>query len=385
MLRSRSIAAYPPSLDRESIRAALVGRAPWPVTADQLAAQVSDAIGRPDGRWVASPEEALLQAFLTRSGGGGPAGPKFAAPALGRAGYRKLLERFPQVRWMEPAAGQLDPGADEIAAAIEWGAQAVLLTPISGNCAGLAHAAQLCGSAGALLLVDARAATGTRILESGPESYGDLCLVPVDGEPGPSPCPGAILFGATGQPDHLGPGPNGYRWALQTLRRSLRDEPRLRRLGSPALRPPQPPRPPRFEAPPPWSVAVATVRLRQAPARASQRAHHIRALIQHCGNVPGLQVVRDEAGIQSAGSTFPMLAEGRDQLVPLLLELGIEAVPDAFEFLAPPDQRPPGATLLASQLVLLPLHPFYGPRDIDVIAEALRRATVRSSSPVEPD
>jgi dTDP-4-amino-4,6-dideoxygalactose transaminase len=78
-----------------------------------------------------------------------------------------------------------------------------------------------------------------------------------------------------------------------------------------------------------------------------------------------------------------MLAEGRDQLVPLLLELGVEAVPDAFEFLAPPKQRPPAAALLASQLVLLPLHPFYGPKDIDVIAEALRRATVRSANLID--
>ena len=385
MLRNRSIAAYPPSLDRVSLQAALVHQAPWPVTANQLAAQVGTAIGRPNGRWVAAPEEALLQAFLTRSGGGGPAGPKFAAPALGRPGYRRLIDRFPQVHWMEPAPGQLDPGPDEITAAVEWGAQAILLTPISGNCSGLAEAAQICGSAGALLLVDARAAMGTRILECGPESYGDLCLVSVDTEPCPSPCPGAILFGASGQAETLGPGPNGYRWALQTLGRSLRDEPRLRRLGTHRPSPPQALIPPRFAAPPPWSVAVASVRLKQAPARASQRAHHIRALVQHCGNVPGLEIVQDGLGIQSAGSTFPMLAGGRDDLVPLLLELGVEAVPNTFEFLAPADRRPPGATALADRLVLLPLHPFYGPKDIDVIAEALRRATVRSSGTVHSD
>ena len=109
MLGKRSIAAFPPSLDRESIRAALVRQAPWPITADELATQVCAAIGRPDGRWVSKPEEALLQAFLTRSGGGGPAGPKFAAPALGRPGYRKLLERFRQVHWMEPAPPGVRP------------------------------------------------------------------------------------------------------------------------------------------------------------------------------------------------------------------------------------------------------------------------------------
>lgn len=80
-----------------------------------------------------------------------------------------------------------------------------------------------------------------------------------------------------------------------------------------------------------------------------------------------------------------MLAAGRDDLVAFLLELGVEAVPNTFEFLAPANSRPPGATSLASQLVLLPLHPFYGPRDIDVIAEALRRATVRSSAVSDSD
>jgi hypothetical protein len=204
MLLSPSIAAYPPSLDRESIRAALVGRAPWPITADQLAALVSDAIGRPDGRWVASPEEALLQAFLTRSGGGGPAGPKFAAPALGRPGYRKLLKRFPQTRWMEPAPGQLDPGADEIAAAIEWGAQAILLTPISGNCAGLAHAAQLCGSAGALLLVDARAAPSPTGISASSPSTGNPsrrpALEPFSSEPAASLNPTGLGPTATAGP-----------------------------------------------------------------------------------------------------------------------------------------------------------------------------------------
>ena len=69
MIRSRSIAAYPPSLDREAIRAALVRQAPWPTTAQQLADEVGSTIGRPNGRWVAKPEEALLQALLTRSGG----------------------------------------------------------------------------------------------------------------------------------------------------------------------------------------------------------------------------------------------------------------------------------------------------------------------------
>ena len=378
MFRSRSIAAYPPSLDRESIRAALVRQAPWPTSAEKLAEEVCSIIGRPDGRWVAKPEEALLQALLTRTGGGGPAGPKIAAPALGRPGYRKLLERFRQVHWMEPAAGQIDPGMEEIAEALDWGAQAVLLTPISGNCSGLANAAQLCGEAGALLMVDARAAMGTRILESGPESFGDICLVPVDCEPNPSPCPGAILFGAPGLAEPTPAPPNAYTWALQTLVRSLRDEPRLRRLLAPGGQlPERRPRLPRFEAPPLWAMAVATVRMRQAASRASQRAHHVRALAQHCGNVPAVRIVLDEPGVQSAGGTFPMMAQGRDEMLPLLAECGIEAVPDGFEFIAPIEGRGDRATVLGSQLLLLPLHPFYGPRDIDAIAEALRRATVR--------
>ena len=352
-------------------------RAPWPTRADQLAEQVCTIIGRPNGRWVAEPEEALLQAFLTRSGGGGPAGPKIAAPAVGRPGYKKLLDRFPQIHWMEPARDQLDPGPLEIAEALDWGAQAILLTPVSGNCSGLASAAQLCGKAGALLLVDARAAMGTRILESGPEAFGDLCLVPVDCEPVPSPCPGAILFGASGSPEPAVPGPTGYSWAIHTLHRSLRDEPRLRRVRPPATATPSVPHTPKFTAPPPWALAVATVRMRKAASRASQRAHHIRALIQNCGNVPAVRVVLDEPGIQSAGGSFPLFAQGRDEIVRVLLEQGVEAVPEAFEFLAPPKARGERATILGSQLLLLPLHPFFGAKDIDAIAEALRRATVR--------
>lgn len=72
-----------------------------------------------------------------------------------------------------------------------------------------------------------------------------------------------------------------------------------------------------------------------------------------------------------------MLAQGRDEVIASLLEHGIEAIPDAFEFLAPPEERGDRASLLEAQLLLLPLHPFYGPKDIDAVAEALRRATVR--------
>ena len=124
-------------------------------------------------------------------------------------------------------------------------------------------------------------------------------------------------------------------------------------------------------------MAVATVRMRQAASRASQRAHHVRALAQHCGNVPAVRIVLDEPGVQSAGGTFPMLAQGRDEMLPLLAEGGIESVPDGFEFIAPIEGRGERANVLGSQLLLLPLHPFYGPKDIDAIAEALRRATVR--------
>ena len=74
-----------------------------------------------------------------------------------------------------------------------------------------------------------------------------------------------------------------------------------------------------------------------------------------------------------------MLAQGRDAMLPILTELGVEPVPHGFEFLAPLQGRGDRANLLAGQLLLLPLHPFYGPRDIDAIAEALRRATVRAN------
>ncbi|MEE2828998.1 MAG: hypothetical protein VX498_07410 [Myxococcota bacterium] len=385
MLPPRSISAFPPSLDRESIRAALVTGGPWPSTAEELVAAVCEQIGRDNGRWVAKPEEALLEELLIRTGGGGPAGPKIAAPALGRSGYQAILRRFRQIHWMEPGEGSLDPGPAEIAQAVDWGAQAVLLAPITGNCAGLTNAAQLCGDAGALLVVDARAAMGTRILESGPESYGDLCLVPVDCEPAPSPCPGAILFGASGQSKPTGRGPNGYRWALQVLRRCLGDEPRLRRLGFAPVGKPSRPAQPLFHAPPPWSVAVAFVRLGHAHDRASQRAHHARALLQNCGNLPAVHLIPDEVGLQSAGGSFPMLARERDAVAEALLTFGVETVPEAFEWLAPPELRGPRAQKLAEELLLLPLHPFYRAKDIDTIAEALRRATARANSVVGPD
>ena len=66
-----------------------------------------------------------------------------------------------------------------------------------------------------------------------------------------------------------------------------------------------------------------------------------------------------------------MLARERDAVAEALLTFGVETVPEAFEWLAPPELRGPRAQKLAEELLLLPLHPFYRAKDIATIAEAL--------------
>ncbi|MCP4872821.1 MAG: hypothetical protein GY898_29370 [Proteobacteria bacterium] len=377
MLSPKSVPARPPVFDREVLRAAAFGgrSGSWPRTFGELAAQVAEHFGRDDGRWVAEPEAALLRVVLDRLPAGGPAGPPIAAPAFGPPGFAEVLGRFHQVHWMEPARGRIDPGPSEVAEALDAGAQAVLLAPIAGDGTSLPDAARLCQARGALLLVDARACVGTRILDGGPERFGDLVLLPPDGEPSAGVCAGAILCGDGTASEADKPGPLGLRKAVAAVAESLRDEPRLRRWFS--LAAPQVHRPRAIGKPPAWAVAAAGARLRQARFRADQRARHAQVMRINFGNLPAVEMVTDPTGFQSAGAALPLLAQGRDEVVSALAEQGVPTRGDLAGWLAPEGARGPRALDVADRALLVPLHPFYRPADIEAIGERLRRATLR--------
>ena len=377
MFRSRSIPARPPAFDREVLRAALFSHrgGSWPRTPAALARLVGDRADRPEARWVRRPEEALLEALLDRLPGDRPAGPLLAAPAWGPPRFTEVLQRLHQIRWMPPAEGRLDPGPEEAIAALDDGAEAVLLAPVAGDCQALPEVAAACRRADALLLLDARTCVGSRLLDVGPERFGDLLLLPVDGEPVPSPCPGAILCGA-GADDQDRPGPLRLRHGVTCLASSLQDEPRLRRL----LDLPRPPGLPLDSPqPPPWAVAAASVRLAQAALRADQRALHAQRLRVNLGNIAGVGLVPDLPGFQAAGGAFPALTRNRDRVSARLLDRGVPTLPGLGGWLAPPGERDPASTRVAEEALLLPLHPFFSRWDIDTIGEALRRAALGSS------
>jgi dTDP-4-amino-4,6-dideoxygalactose transaminase len=286
-----------------------------------------------------------------------------------------VLARFHDVHWMEPARGRLDPGAGEVAEALDAGAKAVLLAPIAGDGMALPDAQKLCRARGVLLMVDARASVGTRILDGGPERYGDLVLLPPDGEPTPGACGGAILSGDGNGSDMDRPGALGIRHAIQALAQSVRDEPRLRRWfasTAPTVR-----RPERSGRPPRWAVAAAGARLLQARFRADQRARHAQVMRINFGNLPAVELIFDPSGFQSAGAALPLLAQGRDAIVAALAEQGVPTRGDLGGWLAPEGPRGPRATDVAERVLLVPLHPFYRPVDIEAIGERLRRATLR--------
>ncbi len=380
MLSPRSVPARPPAFDREVLRAAAFGGrgGPWPRTLHELGAEVAAHFDRGAGRWVAEPEAALLLVALDRLPGAGPAGPPLAAPAWGPPAFAEVLRRFHQVHWMEPASGRLDPGPSEVAQALDEGARAVLLAPVAGDATSLPDAARLCRDHSALLLVDARASVGTRVLDGGPERYGDVVLLPPDGEPSRGVCGGAILCGDGGpRDDEQGrPGPLGVRAALSALAESIRDEPRLRRwLGTPKS--PTAPGADAAARPPGWAVAAAAARLRQARHRADQRARHAQVMRINFGNLPAIEIVPDPPGFQSAGAALPLLARGRDGVVAALAEQGIPCRGDLGGWLAPEGERGPRAEEVADRALLVPLHPFYRPLDIEAIGERLRRATLR--------
>jgi hypothetical protein len=374
VLRSRSIPARPPVFDREVLRAALFSHrgGSWPRTAVALARLVGERAGRPEARWVRRPEEALLEALLDRFPGAGPAGPLLAAPAWGPPRFREALERLRQVRWMPPAEGRLDPGIDEVIAALDSGAEAVLLAPVAGDCQALPDAAAACRRADALLLLDVRTSVGSRLVGGGPERHGDLLLLPVDGEPVPSPCPGAILCGAGTEPRERR-GPLRVRHGLDCLLASIADEPRLRRVLDP-------PRPPTraFDSPlpPPWAAAAAAARLAQAALRAEQRALNAQRIRVNLGNIAGVELIPDPPGFQAASGALPLLTAHRDRVADRLLAVGVPALHELGGWLAPATDRTPACEAVAERALFLPLHPFYSHRDIDTIGEALRRAVL---------
>ncbi|MCO4770391.1 MAG: hypothetical protein KDA24_10205 [Deltaproteobacteria bacterium] len=373
MFHPRSIPPWSPPLDRLVIRAALARGAAWPRTAEGLAAAVATAVGREDtpAQWVASPETALLRALDARFPDA-----VLAAPAWGRTSFAAPLEGR-DVVWMEPARLRLDPGASEVAAAIDAGATAVLLSPVAGDCTSLLGVDDLCERRGVALVVDARAASGGRVLDGSPASLGTLTLASVDGEPGPAPCPGAVLLGAdaaTNEPPGPGPSPS-WSLAARLLADSLQFEPRVRRLWDP-------PRADRLLSrsagpAPGWAFAAAAARLQQSAARASQRARHSRTLSSLVRHIQGVALPTDPTGVQSAGGAIGLRIAHRDAVRSALSVAGVSPVPPGG-WLAPDGRRGPRATEVQETALLLPLLPFYLPRDLDFIGEALRRAALRS-------
>lgn len=372
VLRIRSIPARPPAFDRDVLRAVVFSSpgGPWPRTAASLAALVGASHGRPDARWVARPEEALLKAAAAALGD--PAAP-IAAPSWGRTSLAGPLGHLPRVRWMPPEPGRLDPDAAAVESALSEGARAVLLAPVAGDCSAVPAAAEACKARGALLLLDARASSGSRLLDAPPERFGDLLLLPVDGEPVPSCCPGAILCGAGSEPAFDREGPARPGLALASLAASLADEPRLRRvLDLPSASR----REVGLPLPPPWAVAAASVRLQQSSARATQRALHARLLRANLDNLAGVDVVRDPPGFQSAGGVLALLVRRRDDVASALARRGIPALHETAAWLAPPESRDLAALRVAEEALFLPLHPFYERADVEAICERLRSAAL---------
>lgn len=367
----RSIPAFSPPLDRLVVRAALAKEAAWPRTGPGLAHAVTDAIGRPDAtaQWVAEPAASLLGALRERIGPDA----LIAAPAWGCAGLASLPDG--PVHWMQPAHHRLDPGKSQVAEALAAGARAIVLAPVAGDCAGLLGIAELCRAHDALFVLDARGSAGGRVLDGSPALLGDLTLASLDGEPGPSPCPGAILFGAP-QVSNGRPGMSPGSHAVDLLRDSLRSEPRLHRL----LRPPR--RDPRSRAhgpAPSWAFAAAAARLQQSALRASQRARHGKVLRDSIQWIEGVDLPLDPPGVQSAGGTLGLLVEHRDDVADRLAALGVPSSVGGL-WLAPPGAREGRAALVAARALSLPLLPFYRPVDLDFIGECLRKAALGAKS-----
>jgi len=379
VLATRSIPALSPPVDRDVLRAVLARAGRWARTPGELSIAASDHYSRILGQWAPHPEEALCQAIadvLDATGG------SLAVPAWSRPGFREVLPRvFSNIHWMEPAEDCLDPGASEVREALAAGARAVLLAPIAGNCAALPEIEALCAEAGALFAVDARASVGSRMADRGPESFGDLLLVPGDGEPGPSLLGGAVLFGSRTRiklpPRQRTTLRRSLPLALRLLAHTVRYEPRLRSLWRgprkdatvPRIDPDKVPR---------WAFAAAQAKLHQSNQRWSQRARHVRTLHMHCSHLPGTTSLEDAPGAVTAGAAFPVLVPGADLVRRNLARMGVKCVPGLAGWLAPKAMRGPMAEQIAEEAIFLPLHPFYRPEDMGFLTEALRRAVLRS-------
>ncbi len=368
MLAPRAIPAFAPAFDRQVLRAALARGGPWPREPAALASEVCEAFGRAPGRWSAAPEAAVLMELATLR-----PGLVLAAPAFGRPPWAGPLAGV-EVIWMDPAHGRVDPGISEVAAALQAGANAVLLTPVAGDPSALPEISELCRRKGVPLALDSRASHGSRALDRCPEQLGDITVLAPHGEPDPSPCPGAILAGVA--PEATGAGPRELRWALTCLRRSLSDEPRLARWTGrvePGSWSPPPAAPPR------WALAAASARLRQASGRADQRAWHARDFRVNTSNIPAVDVLPDARGCVSAGAVVATLARQRDEVAALLIAAGLPPVPGCAALLAPGGSRSEHATRVSERFLAIPLHPFLRPADKARLAEGLRTASLRAN------
>ena len=321
--------------------------------------------------WVPSPETALLNAVQSRVG----LDVVIAAPAWGLGALAAPLERWKRHIWLEPSIHRLDPGLAEVTAALDAGANAVVLAPLAGDCGSLLGIADLCAERGATFALDARASSGGRVLDGPPGGLGDLTLVSVDGEPGPAACPGAILLGAELAPGDVGGAATGL--AMGLLRDSLRTEPRIRRLIRPSGD--DTPRAPQHGVPPRWAYAAAAARLQPSATRASPRARHAAVLRRSIRWIEGLDLPEEPTGVQSAGGAIGLLVRNRDEVRARLKQAGVGAV-GTGAWLAPPSARTPRAQDVADRALLLPLLPFYRPKDLDYLGESLRRAALKAAA-----
>jgi len=387
VLKPKSVTAYAPGLDRKVLRAIADRRGAWARTTATLALAAAEHYGRSHLHWVRAPEDALCAALLdlSREPKAPVALPAWGRPALGKA----ALRYFSNILWLDPKEGRLDPGESEIKRALDQGVGAMLLGPVTGDCSSLVAARKWCAGASVPLAVDARASMGSRTPDGGPAVFGDLTLLPVDGDTGPSACPGAFL--GTPEPMANGthassPGPVvALTSALTALAHSVRDEPRLHRLWA------GPPGAPRDlsanpdGAPPGWACAAAHARLADADARASQRGRHARSLREHCGNVPAMELVDESHGFPVTGAAFPLLSQSAGEIANLLRSEGLPTGPGLGGWLAPETERTDRARQLAERVLLLPLHPYFRPEDLRWIGELLRRATLRVNGTGQAD
>jgi len=357
----------------------------WARTPGELCIAASDHYGRILPRWAPEPEKNLCDAL--KEALGDKTGP-IAAPSWSRPGYREVLPRsFSEILWMEPAEGRLDPGAGEIDEAIRAGAVAILHAPVAGDCSELPKIERLCRDSGVLFALDARASVGSRVHELGPEDFGDLLLLPADGEPVPSLFTGAVIFGCRSRSQFRRRPRTTLRrslpLALRLIARTVRYEPRLRSIWSGPRKPASPPNLDPDQAPR-WAYAAAQARLFQSTQRWSQRARHARSLHLHCSHLPGSSSIDDQAGSLTAGAAYPLLVADAELVSRKLQSLGVQCVPELAGWLAPKGMRGRRAQKVAAEAIFLPLHPFYRPEDMGFLSEAVRRAVLRSGGGV-PD